>query len=120
VDEGRIHQVLVNLVSNAIKYTPRGGRVRIEVRAQDGGALLAVEDTGMGFSPDQAAELFRPFSQPHGQRLGGFGLGLHISRLLTEMHGGTIQGASAGPGHGARFEVRLPCAAPTLAERATA
>ncbi len=113
-DELRIAQVLANLLRNAAKYTDPGGRVTLRAR-EDGDAIeIVCEDTGAGIPAYQLPQLFDLFSQ--GERTldraqGGLGLGLSLARSLTELHGGTITAASAGPGMGSIFTVRLPRAA---------
>lgn len=109
-DDARVAQVLHNLVSNAIKFTPAGGQVTVAGNVQDDHVLISVTDTGVGLSPDQAQQLFQPFSRVHRDehKAPGTGLGLYISRGLVEWHGGTLAVESAGPGAGSRFTVRLP------------
>lgn len=110
-DERRISQVLYNLLSNALKFTPKGGTVAIEVNAKNGSAHVHVRDTGLGIPKDKQAQLFRPFSQLHeepGLRHTGTGLGLFISKGIVELHGGTITCQSAGEGQGATFSFSIP------------
>jgi PAS domain S-box-containing protein len=110
-DEARLNQVLVNLVHNALKFTPRGGRVEVGLAVADGEAVLSVTDSGMGLTSDPIGRLFQPFSQVHDtarQNLGGTGLGLYISRSIVQQLGGQLVCGSDGPGRGACFEVRLP------------
>jgi signal transduction histidine kinase len=111
-DPDRISQVLYNLLSNAMKFTPAGGRVHVRVAGEPGGRVrVAVEDTGAGFSAEDGARLFQPFTQLHAGPPGrphGSGLGLYISRGIVEQHGGTLAGASPGPGLGASFTFVLP------------
>jgi CheY-like chemotaxis protein len=112
-DAVRIEQIVSNLVNNAIKFSPEPGEIRVETAAQDGFAMLAVEDGGVGFEPGVAATLFDPFLQvnPTLERSsGGLGVGLTIVRRLAEMHGGSAEAESGGVGRGARFVVRLPLA----------
>jgi signal transduction histidine kinase len=112
-DPQRLAQVLDNLLSNALKFTPPGGRVLVEAGAPDGRASVTVRDTGAGFPPEDAARLFQPFSQlPSGKAHGGTGLGLYVSKGIVEQHGGTLRGASDGPGLGAAFTMELPLAPP--------
>lgn len=109
----RMAQVLTNLVSNALKFTPRGGSVEIKVRRDGPDAVLAVRDSGVGLRPDQIERLFQPFTQVHDtaqHNVGGTGLGLYISRGIVEQHGCTLECSSDGPGQGATFTVRLPLA----------
>ena len=112
-DPGRLQQVLWNLLSNAVKFTPREGRVEVELRRSDAQLELAVRDTGCGIDPAFLPYVFERFrqadsspSRPHG----GLGLGLAIARHLVELHGGTIEAESGGIGCGASFTVRLPVA----------
>jgi signal transduction histidine kinase len=112
VDPQRVSQVLYNLVSNAIKFTPRGGSVRLRLLQEGDACVLRVEDTGIGMTAEQLERLFQPFSQVHGPALsrGGTGLGLHISKEIIELHGGTLTATSAGPGRGSCFQLRFPVA----------
>jgi signal transduction histidine kinase/ActR/RegA family two-component response regulator len=111
VDEARVQQMLHNLISNAIKFTPSGGEVHVTVSTEDGKAVLRVEDTGIGISADLLPRVFDLFTQ--GDRgldraQGGLGLGLTIVKRLAELHGGSVEAASAGAGRGTVFTVRLP------------
>jgi PAS domain S-box-containing protein len=114
-DPARLQQVFWNLLRNAVKFTPAGGR--IDIRTYDfetsGRLVLEVTDTGFGFEPDFSDRLFLPFEQEAREghhRFGGLGLGLAIARAIVELHGGTIHATSAGPGLGATFRVELPSA----------
>jgi signal transduction histidine kinase/ActR/RegA family two-component response regulator len=110
-DPVRIEQVVCNLFHNAVKYTPRGGRIAITVEAEDGTAVLRVRDTGIGISEDMLGRIFEPFTQVESSRKrseGGLGLGLPLVRSLVALHGGTVEAHSAGPGLGSEFLVRLP------------
>ncbi|MDH0867113.1 GAF domain-containing protein [Mitsuaria sp. GD03876] len=110
-DAARLQQVVANLVSNAIKFTPRGGEVRVQLRGGEQRADLVVEDTGIGIAPDFLPFVFERFRQADGsmsRRHGGLGLGLSIVRNLVELHGGQVRAESAGEGRGARFVVTLP------------
>lgn len=113
-DPARLQQVLWNLLRNAVKFTPAGGRIDITSRDPDGAALiLEVSDTGLGFAPQMAERLFLPFEQEARDghhRFGGLGLGLAIARSIVDLHGGTIQARSDGPGSGAVFTITLPLA----------
>ena len=116
VDPGRIHQVLLNLLSNAFKFTPLGGTIRIElsVLADADVVHLEVADSGPGISPDRRDEVFERFLQLDGsttRRMRGTGLGLHIARELVILHGGTISVGDAPEG-GAVLAVELPLQAP--------
>jgi signal transduction histidine kinase len=108
-DRDRIVQVLTNLIANALKFTPRGGAVRIEVVRRAGEIELAVEDTGTGIPADQLPMLFERFGRAHAHR-GGVGLGLFIARGIIAAHGGTI-GVVTAVGKGTRFSFALPEAA---------
>ena len=110
-DAGRLEQVVVNLLTNAIKFTPENGRVDVVIERAGPNLELEVEDTGEGISPDFLPHVFDRFRQADGatsRRQTGLGLGLAIVRQLVELHGGTVRAESAGPGKGARFTVSLP------------
>jgi signal transduction histidine kinase len=112
-DAVRLEQIVANLVNNAIKFTPPPGEIAVETSAAPGEALLAVQDSGIGFEPEAADKLFAPFLQvnPTLERTaGGLGIGLTIVRRLAELHGGSVEASSPGPRKGARFMVRLPLA----------
>ena len=107
-DPIRLKQIILNLVSNAVKYSPAGGLVRIQARLKDGQVLIGVRDTGRGMTPEQINHLFDPYFQATtGDQRIGTGLGLGIAKLLAELHGGGITVESA-PGAGSLFTVRLP------------
>jgi PAS domain S-box-containing protein len=113
-DAGRLQQVIWNLLANAIKFTPEGGRVNVVLASADDHVEVRVVDTGCGISPDFLPHVFERFRQAADattQRHTGLGLGLGIVRQLVELHGGTVQAASPGAGHGATFTVRLPMTA---------
>jgi two-component system CheB/CheR fusion protein len=113
VDATRIAQALGNLLGNAAKFTSRGGRVDVGLGADGARAAVTVRDTGIGIPPDVCGRLFEPFSQAPqtlDRSRGGLGLGLATVKGLMELHGGTVSLASAGPGLGAEFTVRLPVA----------
>lgn len=112
-DDDRVQQVLINLLENALQFTPAGGKVTVQVEQRDGMALVSVQDTGAGIEPQVIARLFQPFSQaePGVPRTeGGTGLGLFICRGIIEAHGGRIWCESAGKGQGATFRFTLPLA----------
>jgi signal transduction histidine kinase len=110
-DAARIEQVLVNLVSNAIKYSPEGGAVTIAAFARDGRVTIAVRDEGIGMAPDEARSAFEPFRRTGSlkEQVPGTGLGLHVARRLVEAHGGSLSVRSAR-GEGSTFEIDLPAA----------
>ncbi len=113
-DAGRLEQVISNLLTNAIKFTPEGGRVSVFIGLSNGQTEVRVVDTGLGISPDFLPHVFDRFRQADGattRRQTGLGLGLAIARQLVELHRGTVQAASEGVGRGATFIVRLPTSA---------
>ena len=109
-DPARLQQIVLNLISNAVKYTGRGGRVEIRLHKTDASVELVVRDTGIGIRSGFMPYLFDRFRQDEaGARAqGGLGVGLTIVRHLVELHGGTIRAASPGEGQGSTFTVRLP------------
>jgi signal transduction histidine kinase len=110
-DPDRLAQVIINLVSNALKFTPPGGRVDVEATRETGQVLIVVRDTGLGISPEAQQEIFEPFRQagPKGAGPeGGLGLGLTIAKQIVDLHGGSIEVESGGIGTGSRFTIRLP------------
>ena len=112
-DSARLVQVLANLITNAAKYTDPAGRIRITAKRSGNEAVIAVRDSGQGIDPallPQVFELFIQERQSPGRPQGGLGLGLSIARSIVELHGGNISAASAGPGTGSEFVVRLPLA----------
>ena len=110
-DEVRLTQIVQNLLHNAAKYTPEGGRIEIELARQDGEAVLVVRDNGVGMSSEmltEAFELFRQGQQTLDRPQGGLGVGLTLVQRLVKLHGGSIQARSAGANQGSEFTVRLP------------
>ncbi|MGH9851506.1 MAG: ATP-binding protein, partial [Blastocatellia bacterium] len=110
-DSERLQQVVWNLVNNAIKFTPENGRVEIELKRDGPRIVIAVSDTGKGIAPEFLPHVFERFTQQDASRTrrhGGLGLGLALVKHLVELHGGTIESASAGEGHGATFTINLP------------
>jgi signal transduction histidine kinase len=110
-DAERLHQILWNVVSNAVKFTPDGGRVDIGIRTSANQTIITVRDTGIGIEPSLLPRIFDRFVQADTSTTrshGGLGLGLAIARQLTELHGGTISAASAGAGTGTLVEIALP------------
>jgi signal transduction histidine kinase/CheY-like chemotaxis protein len=113
-DSARLTQVVANLLSNAAKYTPDGGHVWLTVERAGGRAVIRVRDTGLGIPADMLPRVFQMFTQIDGHRdrsQGGLGIGLSLVKRLAEMHGGSVEAASAGPGRGSEFTIRLPLAA---------
>ena len=113
-DAIRIAQAVGNVIENATKYTPPGGRIALRLTGAGQQAVIRVQDNGIGIEPDMAARIFDMFVQAeNGDRRpnGGLGIGLALTRKLIEMHGGTITVSSAGLGKGAEFEIRLPLSA---------
>jgi PAS domain S-box-containing protein len=113
-DAKRLHQVLSNILANAIKFTPDGGEVRISGRVDRNVIVIDVQDSGAGMAPDFLPfvfERFRQADQRSARQHGGLGLGLAIARHLVEQHGGEIHAQSDGPGSGSTFSVSLPVAA---------
>jgi signal transduction histidine kinase len=107
----RLQQIAWNLISNAIKFSEAGGRVRVKTEGTDAEARLVVEDEGVGIAPEFLPYVFDRFRQQDGsttRRHGGLGLGLAIVHALTRMHGGQVAAESDGPGRGARFTLTLP------------
>jgi signal transduction histidine kinase len=110
-DPTRLMQVILNLLNNAVKYTPPGGDIWLAARFDAGQTVITVRDTGIGMPQQSLATIFDMFSQltPALERSqGGLGIGLALVRGLVELHGGSIRAASAGVGQGSQFEVRLP------------
>ena len=110
-DPGRLHQVFWNLISNAIKFTPKGGRVQVLLERVNSHLAVSVIDTGEGIRPEFLPRVFDRFKQADAsttRRHGGLGLGLSIVKQLVELHGGTVRAASGGEGHGSTFTVTLP------------
>ncbi len=110
-DPARLQQVIWNLLSNSIKFTPSGGAVTLSAKRVDSSAMISVSDTGEGIKPEFLPYVFDRFQQADSsatRRHGGLGLGLAITRHLVEMHGGTVEAHSDGEGQGATFTVKLP------------
>lgn len=113
-DPGRIRQVVWNLLTNAIKFTPPGKTVRTRVEVDNTVATITVEDQGDGISPEFLPRIFNELEQEEkGTRAGGLGLGLHIVKTIVNMHLGTVTAKSDGAGRGATFVVQLPVDLPT-------
>jgi CheY-like chemotaxis protein len=110
-DSGRLQQVIWNIMSNAVKFTPQGGRVELRLEQSCTHAQITVSDTGKGIHPDFLPHVFEYFRQADSattRQFGGLGLGLAIVRQIVELHGGTVQAVSPGVGQGATFTVRFP------------
>lgn len=110
-DPSRLQQVVWNLVSNAVKFTPKGGRVQVRLERVNSHIEIVVSDTGIGIRPDFVPYVFERFRQADTgptRKIGGLGLGLAIVRNIVEMHGGTVDVSSEGEGKGATFRARLP------------
>ena len=113
-DPDRLQQILGNVLSNAVKFTPEGGEVSLVAERDDSFARLTIRDTGKGISADFLPQMFDRFRQEHGgtsRPHSGLGIGLALARDLVELHGGTIEARSDGPGRGATFVIRLPLGA---------
>ena len=113
LDSERFPRAVMNLIGNAIKYTPAAGAVWVKATQEGGEVLIRVEDTGIGIAPEVLPRIFDLFtqqSQAADMAPGGLGIGLSIVKQLVELHGGNVQARSAGNGKGAEFTVRLPAA----------
>lgn len=118
-DPRRLSQVIYNLLSNALKFTGKGGSVSVKTRREGDRAVLTMRDTGIGLTPEQMSRLFEPFSQVHDAQQGrpsGTGLGLYISRGIIEAHGGRLWCESSGAGQGSTFSFALELAPASSAE----
>jgi PAS domain S-box-containing protein len=120
VDADRVSQVIGNLLVNAAKYTPRGGRISLGATRERGEAVIRVADNGIGIAEDHLPRLFDMFTQlnPPECSQGGLGVGLTIAKRLVQLHGGSIEAHSGGPGRGTEFVVRLPLASAADRSRA--
>ncbi len=118
----RLEEVILNLVTNAVKYTGKGGQVAITMRDVDHEGEIEVKDTGIGIEPDFLEQIFQPFRQGTVNwyaSKSGLGLGLAIAREIVEMHGGRIWAESMGPGCGSSFRLRLPLAPAQVQQQQT-
>ncbi|MEO6725943.1 MAG: ATP-binding protein [Blastocatellia bacterium] len=110
-DPGRLRQVVWNLLSNSVKFTPPGGQIEVELRRADLFVEIQIRDTGQGITPEMLPHIFERYHQSDaasGQRRGGLGLGLALVRQLVEAHGGMVTATSKGKAQGATFTVKLP------------
>lgn len=128
-DPVRLDQIVTNILSNAIKYTPEEGHVRVAIGEEDGQAVIRVTDDGVGIAPERIGVIFELFAQAEnaiGRAQGGMGIGLALVRNLVQLHHGSVEAKSDGVGKGSEFTVRIPLAteadlaAQPRAERATA
>ena len=122
-DTTRLEQVVTNLISNALKFTPPGGTIRAWVSVEDGDAVLRVSDTGVGMPGELLPRIFDLFvqgEQAPERAAGGLGIGLTLVRQLVDLHGGRVEARSAGAGQGSVFTIRLPRATPPVADTARA
>lgn len=113
-DVARMQQVVWNMVANAVKFTPKGGQVTVEMRRETSDTMIRVRDSGQGIDADMLPYIFERFRQVDGstrRSFGGLGLGLSIVKHIVEAHGGTVEVESPGKGFGSTFTVRLPVAA---------
>ena len=120
-DATRLGQVFSNLLNNAAKFTPPGGRIQLTAERHDTKAVVRVQDNGAGIPAEMLGKVFDLFTQvgrSEERTQGGLGIGLAIARRMVEMHGGCIEAQSDGPGRGSTFEVRLPLAQPQPSRRA--
>jgi len=112
-DSTRLEQILVNLLTNAAKYTPPGGHIRVTAGVEGGEVVFRVRDDGLGIPPELLPRVFDLFTQSDrslDRSEGGLGIGLTLVRSLAELHGGAVAATSGGPGEGSEFVVRLPAA----------
>jgi two-component system, chemotaxis family, CheB/CheR fusion protein len=110
-DPVRVNQIFVNLLTNAVRYTPPGGRIGVSVNPEGGDAVVRIEDSGIGIPPEKLNSIFDLFTQGHTERResqAGLGIGLSLARELVVLHRGTIQAVSEGAGKGSEFIVRMP------------
>jgi two-component system CheB/CheR fusion protein len=113
-------QLIANLLNNAAKYTPDGGRIDLEAHPEGNSVTICVRDSGIGMTADALGEVFELFSQGRtGHTIeGGLGVGLSVARALAILHGGTLEAHSEGPGRGSEFILRLPIRPPAQESRA--
>src|SRR5205807_8895203 len=109
-DPARLQQIFWNLIKNAVKFTPEGGRLQIRTGNDDGQFRVEISDSGMGIDAETLPKIFNAFEQGDRSQLGGLGLGLAISKALVETHHGRLTASSPGPDQGAIFTVAFPLA----------
>jgi PAS domain S-box-containing protein len=122
-DRARLQQMLWNLIRNAAKFTPDGGHIYVRTRDERMHVQISIEDTGIGIEPEQIGKLFNAFEQGNQnmtQQFGGLGLGLAITKALTDVHGGTVMAHSPGAHCGATFTITLPTAAKPMEQAVVA
>jgi len=108
-DQRRIEEVVQNLLNNAVKYSPVGGRIEVRLETDDQNAMVTVRDSGIGLARDDAPHVFERFYRgQQNRRLEGTGLGLYICHAIINAHGGQIWAESNGPGRGSTFAFSLP------------
>jgi CheY-like chemotaxis protein len=120
VDPARLQQVFLNVLKNATKFTPEGGKIEVRTDNLDGAVRVSIRDTGVGMTREMQSRLFRPFEQGTEEvvrRYGGLGLGMAISKALMEVQGGSISAASDGPGRGSTFSMAIPVVEPRQVNR---
>jgi CheY-like chemotaxis protein len=110
-DVTRLVQVFSNVLNNAARYSHPGGEIRLAAGLRDGGVSISIRDTGVGISSEELAHIFEGKHPSRERGHDGLGIGLMLVRRLVELHGGTVEARSAGPGKGSEFVVRLPIAA---------
>jgi signal transduction histidine kinase/ActR/RegA family two-component response regulator len=113
-DAERLRQVVTSLLSNAVKFTPRGGKIHVSLRLCEADLILLVTDTGVGIAPERLSQVFEPLRAEDSSGGQGLGLGLALARTIIAMHGGSVRVASAGRDRGAQVEVRLPASADSM------
>jgi signal transduction histidine kinase len=111
-DPLRLEEVCLNVLNNAVKFTPEGGCIWLRLKRENKSAVFEVRDSGCGIKPEEISHVFDFFSrvgEGNGRAPSGLGIGLALTKSLVELHGGTIEAASEGPGCGADFTVTFPC-----------
>jgi PAS domain S-box-containing protein len=122
-DRIRLTQIFSNILHNAVKYTPPGGKIEVSLRANGGQVIASIRDNGMGVPPEMLDHIFEPFAQldrSYERPDGGLGIGLTLAKRLVELHQGRIEARSAGRGQGTEFLIHLPSTLATPAKRASA